>query len=536
MNDQPLDYANVNAAAEPVSVRKPMRVWPAIAICVLAVLVLVGFWVWPDVLRQNRILLSQLACIIVAALLIVWLLFVSRLPGRTRLMAFGGLIVIAAAVGGSIRRIEYSGDMWLVPVWRWSPEADLAGAITSAESAAKTADDGVDFTRITDDDYPRFLGPRGDGIIPGVSLAPDFSAHPPELLWRQPIGRGWSSFAVANGFAVTQEQRDDKELVVCYEVATGRVRWVHTDDASFDKPPSGAGPRATPTLADSRVYTFGVTGILNCLEDATGEPVWSVNVVEDGGKMSAWGKSSSPLLVDNLVVVSAGGTDGNSLVAYDRYTGERVWRGGDRRSGYASALVATLAGVRQIVILNANGVTGHDPTDGHVLWDHPWGQSINVSQPVPIGDDQLFVSTGYGEGCALLRLATDDDGKFTVTETWRNRNIKAKFTNVVRRGDDLYGLDDGILVCLDVGTGKRKWKRGRYGHGQALLFDNVLLIQAESGDVVLVDATPEGHHELSRFPALDAKTWNHPAYWQGHLLVRNDQEAACYRLPINTAE
>jgi outer membrane protein assembly factor BamB len=235
-------------------------------------------------------------------------------------------------------------------------------------------------------------------------------------------------------------------------------------------------------------------------------------------------------------VVSAGGTDGNSLVAYDRYTGERVWRGGDRRSGYASALVATLAGVRQIVILNANGVTGHDPTDGHVLWDHPWGQSINVSQPVPIGDDQLFVSTGYGEGCALLRLATDDDGKFTVTETWRNRNIKAKFTNVVRRGDDLYGLDDGILVCLDVGTGKRKWKRGRYGHGQALLFDNVLLIQAESGDVVLVDATPEGHHELSRFPALDAKTWNHPAYWQGHLLVRNDQEAACYRLPINTAE
>jgi outer membrane protein assembly factor BamB len=155
-----------------------------------------------------------------------------------------------------------------------------------------------------------------------------------------------------------------------------------------------------------------------------------------------------------------------------------------------------------------------------------------VAQPVPISTNLVLVATGYGVGCSLLKIEASTGGKWTVSEVWKNRNLKPKFTNLVRRGSHVYGLDDGVLVCLDPATGQRVWKEGRYGHGQLLLVDEVLLIQTERGDVVLVEATPEGHRERARLPALKGKTWNNPVLAGDLLLVRNDQEAACYQLPI----
>jgi len=389
----------------------------------------------------------------------------------------------------------------------------------------------VNLSDVSDDDYPQFLGPHRNATVDGVGLLRDWEMHPPRPLWRQPIGTGWSSFAIVGGYAVTQEQRDDKELVTCYEVESGRLCWVHADETSFYHPMGGDGPRATPTISEGRVYTLGATGRLNCLDGATGTPAWSVDIVQDNqAKNNEWGKSGSPLVVDDLVVVSAGGEDGRSLVAYHRDTGERVWVGGNRRSGYASPMLATLAGVPQILILNKGAVTAHDPSDGRLLWEQPWGKNINVAQPVPLDGDKVFVSTGYGIGGALFQLARSESGEFEITQRWRTRSIKAKFTNVVVRDGFLYGLDDGIFVCVDLATGKRRWKAGRYGHGQVLGLDDLLLVQAESGEVVLVEASPEAHREHGRFQALSSKTWNNPAFWRGYLLVRNDQEAACYRL------
>jgi outer membrane protein assembly factor BamB len=279
---------------------------------------------------------------------------------------------------------------------------------------------------------------------------------------------------------------------------------------------------------------MGATGILNCLNAADGSRVWSRDTLADASAQNReWGDSCSPLVTAAHVIVSSGGANGWSLVAYDKATGEIAWHAGDAPSAYASPILATLAGIPQILIVNGNSVVAHGPADGHILWEHPWGDGNSIcANPIVIGDNQVFLSTGYGYGCLLLEIERDAEGEIKVSEVWPlNRNMKFKFTNGVHRDGFVYGLDDGVLACLELKTGKRRWKSGRYGHGQVLLVDDLLLIQAESGEVVLVRPDPKKLAEVARYPALTEKTWNNPALSGPYLLVRNDKQAACLRLP-----
>ena len=155
-----------------------------------------------------------------------------------------------------------------------------------------------------------------------------------------------------------------------------------------------------------------------------------------------------------------------------------------------------------------------------------------MAQPVPLPGDRVFVSSGYGIGGKLFQIQRDEKEALQISLVWETPRLKAKFTNIVYRDGYIYGLDDGVLVCLDITNGQRNWKRGRYGHGQVILVDDLLLVQAESGDVILVEVNPDEHKELARFPALEGKTWNSPALAGPYLLVRNDREAACYELPL----
>jgi outer membrane protein assembly factor BamB len=380
-------------------------------------------------------------------------------------------------------------------------------------------------------DFPQFHGPWRDGVLERNDLETDWQRHAPRRLWRQPIGKGWSGFAVVGPHAVTQEQRGDHELVSCYERTTGELLWVHSDLARHDDPLGGPGPRATPTIDRGRVFTLGGTGLLNGLDLESGELLWSVDVLTDNSASAPpYGVAASPLVLGDQVIVPAGGPEGRSLVAYDTETGERLWSGGDHRAAYSSPLFATLVGREQIVLLNGSHLVGHSAKDGSLLWQYAWpGGTENVSQPVILPEDRVFLSTGYGIGGKSFRIV-EEAGSLAAELEWESRSLKAKFTNVVERDGYLYGLDDGIMACIDSRTGDRVWKGGRYGHGQILLVGDVLLVQAESGEVVLVRATPDGHHELARLEALEGKTWNSPALAGQHLLVRNDREAACYEL------
>ena len=468
-------------------------------------------------------------------LLLIWLLFLSGLRWRTRLISFAVTVGIIVGIGTAVRINGLSGDMVPRLCWRWTQAKDFSLVTpTAPEDTSNVPSEPVDLSIVSPQDYPRFLGADVRATVEGVALATDWSAEPPRKLWRQPIGAGWSSFSIVGQYAVTQEQRGDFEQVTCYELTTGRLRWTHQDRVRFCETAGGDGPRATPTIVDGRVYAMGATGLLNCLDGGTGRVIWSHDILaERQQKNLQWGKSCSPLVFDNLVVVSLGESAEPSLAAYDKQTGDLAWQAGHDKASYASPVLATLAGRRQILSVNAGSVSGHDPADGHLLWEYAWpGKMSKCSQPVPLDGDRVFVSAGYGLGCVLLQVTSGDGDQLAATKVWSNHYLRTRLTNVVMCDGFVYGLDDGILECIELATGALRWKGSRYGHGQVLLVDRVLLVTAEFGDVVLVDADPTKHRELTRFAALTGKTWNNPALSGRRLLVRNDQEAACYELPV----
>lgn len=401
---------------------------------------------------------------------------------------------------------------------------------------------GINLAAITPNDYPNYRGRGQAGILnTKLNFALDWKAAPPRALWRQPVGVSWSSFVIVGDYCLTQEQRGEYEAVVCRELQTGNECWQHLDRAYFIEGASGEGPRATPTVFNGRVYSFGATGILNCLDGTDGSPIWSRNVLEDYGiENRIFGMVGSPLVVDDKVIVCPGGHDA-STIAFHCDTGEEIWASGSELASYSSPQLVEFQGRRQILNFNAAGLSSHDLATGDLLWHYPWvsnpAEKNNCCQPVTFPSqvegepDRVFISSGYGMGCAMLEIKQSASG-FIVEPIWRNRNLKAKFTSVVYRDGFLYGLDERIIVCLDVQTGNRRWKRGRYGHGQLILINDLLLIQAESGEIALVEASPESYRELTRFPALNDRTWNHPALSGRYLLLRNDREATCLELAI----
>jgi len=527
-DESPVD-ANEERKGNQRAIRS-IRWWPAILVILFVSVVLAYTQLSDAFTDQIRVVAVQVLPVLGLLLLWVWLLVASRLSIRRRLTVSAGMIAIVAVLFACVRWNGVNGDLWFQFSWRWSaqPLSVVSARNTASPSLA------IDLTHTTPRDYPQFLGPTRLGTTQGLSLSYDWDTNPPELLWRQPIGQGWSSFAVVGDYAVTQEQRGEQELTVCYELRTGREIWVHAEKARFLSPISGDGPRSTPTIVDGRVYSCGGTGILCCLNGATGKLIWRHNLLAEHGTINnEFGNACSPLLYDDVVVVTTGGQTGPTLAAYDQQDGSLVWASATKdQMSYVSPSLATLCGRRQIVVLNHPAVSGYDPNNGDKLWDYEWpGNESKASQPVPLDDDKLFVSSGYGVGCGLLQLEVSDDGSFTVQELWHSKDLKTKFTTAMLLDGHAYALDNGILSCVELSTGKRRWKRGRYGHGQVILINDVLLVVCESGEVALVEAQPESYVELTRFAALDSKTWNTPALSGDLLLVRNDREAACYRLP-----
>jgi outer membrane protein assembly factor BamB len=380
-----------------------------------------------------------------------------------------------------------------------------------------------------------YRGPKRDGSYEETPVLADWPATGLTPLWKQPVGGGYASFVVARGRAFTIEQRGQQEVVAGYDVPTGRELWTNAWAAEFRESMGGDGPRATPTWFDGRVYALGATGELRALDDATGKVIWRTNILSDSDARNLdWGMAAAPLIVDNTVIVLPGGSNGQSIVGYDRLTGKRVWSALGDKQAYSSPMLVTLNGVRQLLVLSATRMMGLVPGDGKLLWEYPFPtyNGINAAQPLVIGDDRVFVSASYGAGCAMVELSRDGD-RFAVREVWRNSRMKNRFSGSVLHDGVIYGLDEGILAALDVETGELKWKGGRYGYGQVLLAGNNLIVLTEDGDLALVRATPDRHQELTRFPVLEGKTWNVPAIAGGYLLVRNLAEMAAFDLRVN---
>lgn len=523
------------------------HIWFPLAVIAAAV----GWWLWRAAASGYTTIFHVLVVLGTAALVSTWY---ARFgwgvrQTRKRIVRGGWLAFILWMI---VMKPVYNGDMG---IYRWklrfASDADEMLAGLSGKSEA------TDW-QTTPRDFPRFLGNGYWAEVEGVELATDWQKNPPKEMWRHEIGGGWSGFAVVGNYAITQEQRGNQEIVSCYRVDNGELVWTHSDEARFDPADfqgglGGIGPRATPTIHDGKVLTQGATGIVNCLDARTGKVLWSHDTAEEtGADVITWGKSGSPLVVDDMVIVNVGAPNDEaaraeydaSLVAYDLATGDIRWTAGNRQASYSSPIVATLAGERQIVMVNEKYVTAHRVTDGEILWEHPWRDEFDsnatTTQPIPLDDDQLFLSKGYGVGSSLLKIVKGDDGKFAVETLWDppiKRVMKTKFANTVVRDGYVYGLDDALLSCVRLEDGKVEWKKRRtpeFGHGQILLVGEVILVLSETGELAMVEATPDEYRELATIQALDSAdaTWNTPAFASPYLLVRNSREAVCYELPL----
>jgi len=241
--------------------------------------------------------------------------------------------------------------------------------------------------------------------------------------------------------------------------------------------------------------------------------------------------AASPLIVDDKVIVLPGGSSGKSVVAYNKQTGAPVWKVQNDQQAYVSPMLVTLAGRRQVLVVSSSRVFGLVPEDGSLLWSQSWDtdNGINVSQPIIVDKNRFFISSGYGKGAALMEIASSGNS-FQAKTIWTNINMKNKFNSSVLHEGYVYGLDEGILTCLDVNTGNRKWKGGRYGYGQIIAASGHLIVMSDSGELALVKANPNEYTEVARFGALDGKTWNYPAIAGGRLFVRNSKEMAVYKI------
>ncbi|MEM8735517.1 MAG: PQQ-binding-like beta-propeller repeat protein, partial [Planctomycetota bacterium] len=469
---------------------------------------------------------------------------------RTVIIGSGALAAILAFFCNCVRIESFYGNMVPRLAWAWTPtiEDEVDAFFVSRESLksdneAYNIDTGI-FTASTRD-FSSFLGASSDGIVREVALSDQWEQTPPELLWSHPVGLGWSGFATVGRAAINLEQRGENECTVCYNLLTGTEIWSHAQPRRFIDE-HGDGPRSTPCIADGRVYTVGAEGLLSCLNVTDGTLIWSQETLGNPTVDNLlWGMSGSPLVLDGKVYVTPGG-ENNAVICFDAETGMRLWSAGDDRGGYASPTIQKICGTQQLLSFNGAGLRAFS-LDGTPLWFYPWVtqgelQRVNVAQPIVVSAStensaQVAISSGYGKGTTLLKVQhrgrESGEERWDVEPVWLSKRLKSKMSNFIEHDGFLYGLDAGIMTCIDAATGNRMWKRGRYGHGQMLMAGVHILVLAEDGMLHMIEASPNEHLEAASLQALDGKTWNHLALAGNILVIRNDHMAAAYQLPID---
>jgi outer membrane protein assembly factor BamB len=385
-------------------------------------------------------------------------------------------------------------------------------------------------------DWPQWLGPDRNGVSSETGLLKSWPEGGPKLLWKATgLGEAHSTPSVAAGKVYGMGLRGSDEVVWCLDDRTGKELWAAriAEGIELGGAQGGYGPRSTPTVDGNRVYALGVGGELACL-DLTGRKVWQRSFTKEfGGEVPTWGYSESPLIVENMVVAAPGGRDA-TVVAFDKTNGQTVWKcvvpGGDR-AHYTSAILASVNGQKQIIHFLSGGVIGVNPASGKFLWryEHPANRTANCSTPI-YREGLVFAASAYNTGGGQAKLAAGPNGT-TATETYFTRRMMNHHGGMVLIGDYLYGSDNANLTCIDWKTGEVKWSDRSVGKPSVAYADGMLYCRSENGPIALVQATPDGYKEVSRFEQPDrsrAQAWPHPVIANGKLYIRDMNTLLCY--------
>lgn len=574
---------------------KPLRIWPP----VLLLLGIVAAKIYPFVTEDESmavLFIGVLGPLVLSVLILVWWITFSRATLKEKLVGFLGTItvaafafyfsdptmigpgmiligvplgatafgvvaimlsrylsfnrtiiaVLAAAAGfgttATLRNDGMWGDGQLGLNWRWekSPEEVLlASRATKGNEPSSAYGDEQLETWLAQPEWPKFRGANSNGQQVGAKISSDWSTKP-ELLWKIPVGPGWSSFAVAGNLLFTQEQLGDYETVVCYAADTGQEIWKHQIKERFFDALGGPGPRATPTLESGMLFAQSATGQLQRIDPKDGTLIWTRDLKKVADRTPPeWGFSSSPLVTGNNVIVHAGGGNELGVLAFNVDSGDLAWSARAGHHTYSSPQLSNVAGRECILMLTNTGLNMLDSNTGKELLDYGWLHAgYRAVQPFVFDDNSILLPT-QELGTRRIQVSPVDapSGKgpeFKAKETWTSMRLKPDFNDFVVFNNSAYGFDGRFFSCVSMEDGSRLWKGGRYGKGQVLLLSQseLLLVMSESGEAILVKADPTGHHELGKFQALEGRTWNHPVVIGDRMYIRNSQEAACYRLPL----
>ena len=477
-------------------------------------------------------------------MLTAWAAWLVLAGGASRAVFRNGLVVVlfgSFAVLSLFRMEGLKGEGQADLHWRWSRTSEAAylarpgGAGPGAASASQPSTPAIVAGPLVvrPGDWPAFRGPSRDGVARGATVSTDWQNAPPAPLWRTPVGPAWSSMAVVDGRVFTQEQRGQHEAVVCRDAATGAEIWSHEEPGRFAEALSSVGPRATPTFDAGRIYAHGAAGTLVCLDAATGRKHWSRDTLNDSdSNMPDWGVASSPLVTYGVVIVFGAGQSKKGLLGYRADTGDLAWAIDAGLYSYSSPHPATIFGRHQVLFIGNDALHAVDPATGATLWTYgPAKNEPRSLQPTVLDDGRVLVHMGMEVPTDLIEVTQSGDALAT-NKLWTSRNLKPSFNDFVVHEGHIYGFDGAIFSCVELKTGQRKWKQGRYGTGQVVLLaeQGVLLVVSDKGEVIGVEAKPDALHELGQFQAVNGKTWAHPAIARGRLYVRSAQEMACYDL------
>ena len=371
-------------------------------------------------------------------------------------------------------------------------------------------------------DWPRFRGPQQSGVSVETGLLRSWPESGPKVLWKKPIGSGFSTVAVVGEALYTMAVEGESEMAYRLRASDGEVVWRTPLGPVFPEV-FGDGPRSTPTVEGDAVYVLSATGRLHALKTKNGSRLWEMDLVKElGSPTPQRGFASSPLVDGDLVLLEAGGTDGRAVVALDTKTGKIRWSAMNGEPGYMTPLAVTIDGVRQYVFLRSTGDIVSLLPDGKVHWQYSW-QPGAIASPLFLPPNRIFASATDEIGAVLLEIGKAD-GKATVREVWKNRLMRNHFSSSVLYQGHIYGFDNASLKCIVAETGEQKWVQRGYGKGSLIVADGLLYILSDQGQLLLAEATPEGFHEKGKAQVLEGRTWTAPVLSHGRLYLRNGTE------------